>query len=866
MTAGRPGASRRSDARPVRRKGSASVRIAVAVVVVLLAAVSGTFSVHSYLLRSAALCTSTCHTRERGPRMPVGGHAGMACPSCHVVSLATGVELAAARWLGRAVPAHGGKAEDSCHRCHEAEGASSAWWSPSRWTAHAASRQAGEAFRDTAGHRVHAALATPVPCTGCHRTETHGGLEARASCTQCHPSVSVHRHTPLANPCVSCHNFAQPRPGAAGAAGVEAAASAKQGASDSPHARREAPGTVVACSSCHADVALAGRMQRSPPTGGDSPHAGAEIPRVGKDHMHASVDCKVCHNPHGLAGAVAPERVCGRCHRTQLVASGLAVPSGHTDCRACHPPHGVAGEAGKKCTECHDQAHRSPEPQRQPLALRHKGCDGCHATHVWSPDRAACARCHTDQAHAIAASVKGHHEACETCHTPHERPTSQTSASTPCGRCHAAEVARAAQSPAGHAACKTCHGPHSGNLASAKASCTACHPAPAHQFTTAGPSAHLELGCVGCHPSHGQARAEGDVCSRCHSAKAALAATAKPPPHRRCASCHRDHSFSSVEASAACVGCHRAVADTQATHRGPCQRCHDSHGKPGVPQARCIACHSSKTFGAKVIAIPVEARMAAEPVQPGSSPHPGAHAKPGVPEGTANHAACTSCHQGHEPAKAATGRCFVCHSSKARGTKAWPAESRHSQCGTCHAPHAKGQIRECSACHETEAASSHGDKHACIQCHVPHAPPPAPVAAPASAGVGASARAHAGGHAASPIANAGAAGALPLRGWWARCSTCHAKEVAAVASKGAAHGRCASCHPPHRSEASACTSCHADVPAKGEHVSHARMACGRCHEAHSSSPAVRDRCLTCHRDKKSHQPAYPRCQSCHLFE
>jgi hypothetical protein len=319
-----------------------------------------------------------------------GGHAGIACLSCHVDGRFEPVGTGCID-CHRLDDTHGGSRGDDCGDCHRTES----------WEAKF-DHQRETGFALVAAHaelscrNCHVGEkdldALPTDCQGCHSSDdAHlgrngpgcGGCHAQSSwkiafdhfaetgyalegahrdlaCTACHVGALA---DPLPNDCAGCH------------------------AVDDPH-----DGTLKVCGDCHeqndwmqvprfqhdlTDFALVG-MHRSASC--EQCHASlAFSPQPGNcDDCHAVDDvhkrgfgvvCEDCHNPVGWSFWMFDHD-----QRTDFALDGA-----HADlaCDACHAPGTRANRQASACAACHhrDDVHRGGFGQQ---------CDRCHDSTTFS--------------------------------------------------------------------------------------------------------------------------------------------------------------------------------------------------------------------------------------------------------------------------------------------------------------------------------------------------------------------------------------------------------------------------------------------------------------------------------------------------
>jgi hypothetical protein len=733
---------------------------------VAAAAVGALARTERHVAHEAAFCAASCHhavaPAHAGHLQGWGasGHAGIECQECHVTPIRTGLTLLWQSVVKSAtVTPHGKESAETCASCHEKR--------PAEW------RVVGE----TQGHRVHRGLKN-VDCLSCHASGTHAATPPEAVCTTCHKDERLHaRTTAGAETCLSCHAFATSQ-------------------------KNAEPPTTVSCTKCHADA----RSLLASAAGADV----RPMKDVNEHALHGGVACQLCHDAHGKKLTPPPgQPVCATCHQVDTVRAATLDPKGpdeHRKCVGCHKPHAPRETAIQTCVTCHEKNAKglTPSGPERTTALQHKGCATCHVPHTWRAEPSGCMGCHKEQAALILARSPEKHGSCTSCHDVHGSPPT----GAVCLKCHAATKANhVTLAPLAHKSCTSCHNPHAPRPEETRTACAKCHTTEVTQVMAVGPEGHAKTSCFGCHQPHESPVASPDVCAKCHAERAKAVATAAPPKHRACASCHEKHVFRIGEIAPTCEKCHGPMFRTAAgepieiAHRGECKTCHALHGSPGVPQGACFKCHQKVEQGF----------------------HP--------PNG--QHAICRSCHEPHKPAGAAPARCATCHASKAATAQKWPPASAHAgACTACHEPHDVRAKKACSECHAQETANAAGGKHQCVQCHAPHQDPP---------GTG--------------------------RAWWSRCNECHANKVETAKQRGPVHSECKSCHQEHRFAIPTCTTCHKDIATKGLHaVDKHAASCTSCHDPHVRGEPSPAQCLTCHTDRRGHEPTAKRCQACHLFK
>lgn len=354
-----------------------------------------------------------------------------------------------------------------------------------------------------------------------------------------------------------------------------------------------------ACRSCHEDVhegRLGPTCQTCHTTARFTPvpefdHARTGYPLRGK---HAALECAACHR-QGRFGTT------DRANATRHLA-----PIPHEDCASCHRDvH--AGRFGATCARCHVESgfrevatdRFDHDRTRYPLRGAHLrvSCARCHDPNAGDagsrPAFAECRDCHRDP-HAGTATLAGADADCAACHTVQSFvPSTFTVAQhatthfalegrhavVPCASCHRLTTidltpfgsARVQLRPPA-ASCTDCHAPAHGSQPQHRldhGACGTCHDVQgwlpsiftiARHDSTAFPlqGAHAAASCRTCHgPDRPGLRALDPAVDR-GRARIALSL-----PERACQDCHRD------------VHRGRYVEGGEASHLGPCARCHD---------------------------------------------------------------------------------------------------------------------------------------------------------------------------------------------------------------------------------------------------------------------------------------------------
>ncbi len=361
----------------------------------------------------------------------------------------------------------------------------------------------------------------------------------------------------------------------------------------------------VACLDCH----------ESHPPEGDVVIPQCSSCHMVEDNIHFGLDnCKQCHAPHAplvsdFGNIDEGKPVCLTCH--EAIGNLLtALPSAHEeqDCLECHTAHGLAEGQYQNCLDCHDK-HISE--------MVISDCLNCHKPHqptryIWdtSIDRILCAACHVETVQDFTNNGGAHLEnlACTDCHAKH--PPNEDSVIPSCADCH--DPSEKKHFAVGD--CAQCHNPHSprkidfGAIENLREVCLGCHEKPGKEMKSF-PSAHAEMECSECHPSHGERLEcsnclEGHSddmqyadCFKCHKHHAPLPTRlAKSIPSKLCSSCHEDQGADqeadiSKHGKLQCIYCHGGQHKTMTE----CRTCHgEPHDAPLHKRfISCTKCHKN---------------------------------------------------------------------------------------------------------------------------------------------------------------------------------------------------------------------------------------------------------------------------------
>lgn len=348
---------------------------------------------------------------------------------------------------------------------------------------------------------------THAECENCHAP--HLAAEPVARCATCHKGKGANRHPS----CATCHDPHL----------------------DADHAK--------GCATCHEQESAT--LARSVP-------------------QHRARACQTCHEPHAPAAALG---ACNNCHAREVKLVSTAPPPKHRECLSCHQEH-TFGATPAACSSCHQNPTTGPHTGRP--------CTQCHEQH--GPpigQKAACKTCHADQA------PTGKHAVCATCHKEAHGPGLLAA---PCASCHAERAAGASSwKPPAHQACASCHAPH--DPAHPK-SCDQCHAGAAREVRG------TQHQCASCHDVHRAPKDFWSTCSSCH-ARESGAVKGRGPTHSTCSSCHEPHAFSPPT----CTSCHERLPAAHQLHQAKarCNDCHDTHARKLPTRADCLSCHKDRT-------------------------------------------------------------------------------------------------------------------------------------------------------------------------------------------------------------------------------------------------------------------------------
>ena len=267
--------------------------------------------------------------------------------------------------------------------------------------------------------RVHAPVAAGE-CSGCH--DPHGsdlqGLLIAAGgslCGNCHSNVEQWqgrqvKHAPFSQGrCSTCHEaHASDAPGLLRGSSSQICFGCHSADATFKSSHKSYPVERAACHQCH------------------DPHASAQR-GLFRETIHPPFengDCTACHaaagSPEPFATVTSQDRLCGKCHADQVVASREAssghISAGGGNCTACHNPHAGDGpsmllrDQQSVCLSCHNPGGASSgeaERYRTHAEGKEDGdlpCSTCHAPHgseqpllFVSDSVELCGSCHTHE-------------------------------------------------------------------------------------------------------------------------------------------------------------------------------------------------------------------------------------------------------------------------------------------------------------------------------------------------------------------------------------------------------------------------------------------------------------------------------------
>jgi len=347
---------------------------------------------------------SACHTPEGWSQRPdptfrhdrdtgwplEGGHAGLACASCHTDLRFQDAEATCAACH---LDTHQGSLGDDCATCH----------GPTQWLDEARLRR----FHDQSLFPLTGAHATAT-CASCHKGGGAGQFAGTsATCLACHAqewqatTAPSHQEGGLGTDCATCHGTRR--------------------WTDTPgFAHNDFPLTGahrgVTCVACHVNGQFSG-------TPGDcwSCHQGDWSAALNPDHQTGQYPqtCAVCHSTSAwrpsainhsltdfpLTGAHVGVS-CAACH------TGGQYNGTPSSCWACHEPdwagaenpNHLAGNYPQTCDQCHSTGAWRPASFDHgatdfPLTGAHTGvsCSACHQNGQYTGLESTCQSCHLDE-------------------------------------------------------------------------------------------------------------------------------------------------------------------------------------------------------------------------------------------------------------------------------------------------------------------------------------------------------------------------------------------------------------------------------------------------------------------------------------
>ncbi len=681
-------------------------------------------------------------------------------------------------------------------------------------------------------------------------TSSHGALDAKDHCTDCHVGDSKE----LANDkCLGCHDHQNLSSRIAAGKGFHSSATVKG----------------KKCESCHHE-----HKGRSYDVMGWTSVKGGE---KSFDHeltgwqlkgKHAATDCKDCHkarDKQGLKTYMGTDRLCGSCH-------------------AKDQPHKFERKDMLACERCHSESvwkpakatmqfnHDDRKDALMPLLGSHRdvACIKCHTKNVFNlpsakPDSCGNAGCHQSphEGHIFGARP------CEWCHSPtfktlkniqvfdHTERTrfdlGPAHRRIKCEQCHTKALGEAKPSRA----CEQCHAKdsHHGDRFSEFGSppkCETCHPSGGPKFTPTNFShgtrtrfdlkfKHAEQSCRQCH--RGKSPSDFEKFNF--------------DPNKECMSCHAhakvhrdDEHPTGKYKNSQCLQCHMHPGDPTIRTGKDNKIVADAHGPNGSfplikkhKDVPCADCHTGRDSRGKT---------SFSGLKPNCN-------------------AAGQCHEDSLHLGTLGDRCMACHASgtwdalkfdhdqpfpKDSKSKvdAFPLKGEHkkNKCEACH-PDRKfvEAATTCSAegCHKDDDAHKGrlGDK--CEQCHV---------------------------ETGDNIFNHNTMSAFRLDGkhLTVRCADCHPSETFKPRPSD-----CFGCHPEpavHKGQyGTGCAQCHTtrtwedvkplhDVGDFSLRGMHDNIACERCHRDNRPLAGSGNLCINCHRQDDIHNNSLsPRCGECH---
>jgi predicted CXXCH cytochrome family protein len=404
----------------------------------------------------------------------------------------------------------------------------------------------------------------------------------KTRCGTCHTELVENAvvHPPVADDCLSCHDFTK------GDEGLSVALMAE--------------GSEL-CIMCHDTMEAAAMGEIEAP------------------HAPVMDDCTNCHDAHSTEQqhllTTDPEELCLSCHDLGETNDLHGIPVSRGDCRTCHSAHGSASEHMLLGNELH-----------QPFA---EGvCEGCHKKprgtriRLIAEGSELCYACHGDLEEEFSqGSMHGalERDGCTGCHNPHMAAQAKflkLPGSDLCFSCHPDVQSRATGSGA-HAAvedgCDSCHDPHHGEyeyqlVEETPPLCLMCHDAEDPDLTAKHLGADMTtIACTACHDPHGSSEAHLVADGSIH-----------PPFVEDCESCHEGSAAEIMEDGSQdlCFACHSDVEEQvtnasvqhAAIEAGECVDCHSPHSSKNRKLLRsrgpavCTTCHDDMAPGPEQVA------------------------------------------------------------------------------------------------------------------------------------------------------------------------------------------------------------------------------------------------------------------------
>ena len=638
-----------------------------------------------------------------------GKHTSVACASCHVNNVFTGLGTECVTchlkdWQATKNPAHQTAGfSQNCQSCH-----TTTQWLGAKFD-HNATK-----FPLTGKH-------TAVTCASCHVNNQFAGLAT--ACSSCHikdyqAAKSInHVASGFPQTCELCHNTTQ-----------------WQGAKFDHNTTKfplTGKHTSTTCASCHVNNVYAG-------LGTECVTCHLKDWQATKNPVHASAgfsqNCQACHITTQWLGA-----------KFDHSATKFPLTGKHTSvaCASCHVNNQFAGLA-TACSLCHIKDYQAAKSVNHVASGFPQTCELCHTTAQWQGAKfdhnttkfpltgkhtsVACASCHVNNV------FKGLPAACESCHLKDFQATKNPNHVTAgfsqnCALCHTTAQWQGAKFDHSTQTKYPLTGKHS------TVACASCHVNNIYKGTpTVCENCHIKDYRATKNPNHAAA-GYPQTCVLCHTTAGWTPAsfnhnTTKFPLTGKhtgvaCASCHVNNVFAGL--GTACVNCHLPVFQ---------KTTNPNHVVAGFPQD-CSLCHSTTgwtpaSFNHSTTKFPLTGKhttVACATCHVNSK-----FAGLGT--------ACVNCHLANytnskAPAHAAAGYpadCALCHS-----TAAWtPSSFNHANTGftltgkhtttLCSACHVGGKFAgtptDCYSCHTKEYASATNPNHVaagfpktCATCH-----------------------------------------------------------------------------------------------------------------------------------------------------